>query len=87
MDTRGSFEQDRLAPFRNFDRLGSPPLSQDRLLIDCEQLWSGEALDDEASTVTCASQTRISRASPFSKTARAFQLERPSAWRATPAGW
>ena len=32
-------------------------------------------------------RTRISRASPSSRTAHAFQLERPRAWRATPAGW
>jgi hypothetical protein len=31
-------------------------------------------------------RTRISRASPSSKTARAFQIERPSGWRATRAG-
>lgn len=41
-----SFEQGRLELFRNFDEHGNPLARPNTLLIDSEQLESGEALDD-----------------------------------------
>ena len=41
------FEQGRLALFRNFDEHGNPLPRPSTLLIDSEQLESGEALDDD----------------------------------------
>ena len=45
-DGTGTPEQGRLALFRNFDEHGSPLARPNTLLIDSEQLESGEALDD-----------------------------------------
>ena len=42
-----TLENGRLALFRNFDEHGNPLARPDTLLIDSEQLESGEALDDE----------------------------------------
>jgi type III restriction enzyme len=46
-DGSSSFEQARLALFRNFDEHGNPLPRPNTLLIDSEQLESGEALDDD----------------------------------------
>jgi type III restriction enzyme len=46
-DGSSSFEQGRLALFRNFDEHGNPLPRPNTLLIDSEQLESGEALDDD----------------------------------------
>jgi len=46
-DGSSSFEQGRLAHFRNFDEHGNPLPRPRTLLIDSEQLESGEALDDD----------------------------------------
>ena len=45
-DGTTSLEQGRLALFRNFDENGNPLARPNTLLIDSEQLESGEALDD-----------------------------------------
>ena len=45
-DGATSLEQGRLALFRNFDENGNPLARPNTLLIDSEQLESGEALDD-----------------------------------------
>ncbi len=45
-DGKGAFTQGRLALFRNFDDYGNPLPRPNTLLIDSEQLESGEALDD-----------------------------------------
>lgn len=45
-DGSSSFENGRLALFRNFDEHGNPYARPNTLLIDSEQLESGEALDD-----------------------------------------
>lgn len=45
-DGSESFENGRLALFRNFDEHGNPLARPNTLLIDSEQLESGEALDD-----------------------------------------
>jgi type III restriction enzyme len=45
-DGSASFEQGRLELFRNFDEYGNPLARPNTLLIDSEQLESGEALDD-----------------------------------------
>lgn len=45
-DGSTSFENGRLALFRNFDEHGNPFPRPNTLLIDSEQLESGEALDD-----------------------------------------
>lgn len=45
-DGSTSFENGRLALFRNFDEHGNPYSRPNTLLIDSEQLESGEALDD-----------------------------------------
>jgi len=45
-DGSESFENGRLALFRNFDEHGNPLPRPNTLLIDSEQLESGEALDD-----------------------------------------
>ena len=45
-DGSATFEQGRLALFRNFDEHGNPMARPNTLLIDSEQLESGEALDD-----------------------------------------
>ncbi len=44
-DSSTSFEQGRLALFRNFDEYGNPLPRPNTLLIDSEQLESGEGLD------------------------------------------
>jgi type III restriction enzyme len=46
-DGSGTFEQGRLALFRNFDEHGNPFARPNTLLIDSEQLESGEALDKD----------------------------------------
>jgi type III restriction enzyme len=46
-DGSSTFEQGRLALFRNFDEHGNPLPRPNTLLIDSEQLESGEALDDD----------------------------------------
>lgn len=46
-DGSKTFHQGRLALFRNFDEQGEPLPSPRTLLIDSEQLDSGEALDDD----------------------------------------
>ncbi len=46
-DGSSSFEQGRLARFRNFDEHGNPLPRPNTLLIDSEQLESGEALEDD----------------------------------------
>ena len=45
-DGSTTFENGRLALFRNFDEHGNPLARPNTLLIDSEQLESGEALDD-----------------------------------------
>src|SRR5262249_13973294 len=45
-DGRETLENGRLALFRNFDEHGNPLGRPNTLLIDSEQLESGEALDD-----------------------------------------
>jgi type III restriction enzyme len=45
-DGSTTFENGRLALFRNFDEHGNPMARPNTLLIDSEQLESGEALDD-----------------------------------------
>jgi type III restriction enzyme len=45
-DGSATFVQGRLASFRNFDELGNPLARPITLLIDSEQLESGEGLDD-----------------------------------------
>ena len=45
-DGSTSFENGRLELFRNFDENGNPSARPNTLLIDSEQLESGEALDD-----------------------------------------
>jgi type III restriction enzyme len=46
-DGSSTFEQGRLTLFRNFDQHGNPLPRPNTLLIDSEQLESGEALDDD----------------------------------------
>jgi type III restriction enzyme len=46
-DGSSTFEQGRLALFRNFDEHGNPLPRPNTLLIDSEQLESGDALDDD----------------------------------------
>lgn len=46
-DGSASFENGRLALFRNFDEHGNPFARPRTLLIDSEQLESGDALDDD----------------------------------------
>ena len=45
MDQSTSFEQGRLDLFRNFDEYGNRLAKPNTVLIDSEQLESGEALD------------------------------------------
>src|SRR6267143_721010 len=46
-DGSTTLENGRLALFRNFDEHGNPLARPNTLLIDSEQLESGEALDDD----------------------------------------
>src|SRR5207244_13212842 len=46
-DGSSTLENGRLALFRNFDEHGNPLARPNTLLIDSEQLESGEALDDD----------------------------------------
>jgi len=50
-DGSSSFENGRLALFRNFDEHGNPFARPNTLLIDSKQLESGEALDDNFRTM------------------------------------
>jgi type III restriction enzyme len=45
-DGKSTFQNGRLALFRNFDEYGEPVARPNTLLIDSEQLESGEGLDD-----------------------------------------
>jgi len=57
----GSVEQGRLELFRNFDAHGEPLARPNTLLIDSEQLESGEALDDNFHTMAFDAIARFKR--------------------------
>ncbi len=56
-----SFENGRLALFRNFDEHGNPIAQPNTLLIDSEQLESGEGLDDRFRTIAADEIDRFRR--------------------------
>jgi len=60
-DGSTSFENGRLALFRNFDEHGNPYARPNTLLIDSEQLESGEALDDNFRTMASDEIDRFRR--------------------------
>jgi len=60
-DGSESFENGRLALFRNFDENGNPYARPNTLLIDSEQLESGEALDDNFRTMAADEIERFRR--------------------------
>ena len=60
-DGSSSFENGRLALFRNFDEHGNPYARPNTLLIDSEQLESGEALDDNFRTMASDEIDRFRR--------------------------
>jgi type III restriction enzyme len=60
-DGTTSFEQGRLELFRNFDEHGNPLGRPRTLLIDSEQLESGEALDDKFRAMAAAEIEQFKR--------------------------
>ena len=60
-DGSTSFENGRLALFRNFDEHGNPYARPNTLLIDSEQLESGDALDDNFRTMASDEIDRFRR--------------------------
>lgn len=60
-DGSSTFEQGRLKLFRNFDEYGNPLARPNTLLIDSEQLESGNALDDNFRSVASDEIERFRR--------------------------
>src|SRR5439155_7817865 len=60
-DGSTTLENGRLELFRNFDEYGNPLARPNTLLIDSEQLESGEALDDNFRTMAADEIERFRR--------------------------